>query len=58
MKQYIVKNLILGEFRESYSKERIFVEDILENKSIISMPNSIEADLADAFLAANQVEDE
>ena len=57
MKQYIVKNLILGEFRESYSKERIFVEDILENKSIISMPNSIGADLADAFLAANQVED-
>lgn len=56
MKEYSVKNLILGEFKDSYSKERIFVEDILGKKSIISMPNSIEADLADAFLATKQAE--
>ena len=56
MKEYTIKNLILGEFKNSYSNERIFVEDIRKNKSIISMPNSIEADLADAFLAAKQVE--
>ncbi len=56
MKEYIVKNLILGEFKDSYSNERIFVDNVLGKKSIISMPNSIEPDIADAFLAAKQVE--
>ncbi len=57
VKEYKVKNLIFGEFRDSYSNERIFVDDILGKKSSISMPNSIGADLSDAFLAASKIKD-